>query len=873
MPELSARMPRTLLSVYPRSLGRYDELLAAGGVVRPHWQPLLAALDTSTPEQMRERFEYVERRIRENGTTYNVHGDPKGAGRQWQLDVVPLILPAAEWRHIELAVAQRARLLDAVLGDLYGAQNLLKSGALPPALIFGHHSFLWPGQGTTPLGGRYLYVYAADLARSPDGTWCVLADHTQSPTGAGYALENRLIVSRVFPELFRDLRVHHLADFFRAVQESLSASTPLDPGERAPLIVLLTSGPTDESFFEHSYLARYLGFPLVEGQDLTVRGDTLYLKTLAGLQRVHAILRRIDDEYCDPLELRADSVIGVAGLVQVTRARRVLIANTLGSGVLESAGLLAFLPGVSEALLGEPLAMPTVPTWWCGEPTALKNVERQLERLVIKPAYPSHRIESIFGNSLDAAGKWQWTERLRRRPNAYAGQELVRLSQAPVASRALDRRLLGRSLGLRVFAVATPEGWRVMPGGLARVAGSSNVDILSMQRGGSSKDVWVLSDGAPEAFSLPVRHLAAADIVRAGPHLASRTAENLYWLGRYGERVEKSARLLRIALSQQINEGDEGSAGPEAGEAVEAGAAGEGRGPPASQSLAIRLCEHMGLIPLHDKVGDGVGGHNRLLAGVFSDEWSGSLKSLVRQALWSANQIRERLSFAHWHSLNRLQDALSGHSGRLRIDQALSMLDRMLLASASLPGFVMDDMMRDAGWRFIIIGRCSERLHFLARVIVRYIDRSNFGPSGGIDCLLELANSSDTYRYRYRRSPEAVPALDLVIFDPENPHSIAFQVERLQRYLDVLQGEFGAAERDAAVLAEFRAAGRFLPEAGAGDLARLLETGAAGVSPAASGELSSRLSTLVDATTHLSERLAQRFFTDSAAVQPRVLAA
>jgi uncharacterized circularly permuted ATP-grasp superfamily protein/uncharacterized alpha-E superfamily protein len=877
MPELSARMPRTLLSVYPRSLGRYDELLAAGATVRAHWQSLLSAIDASTPEQMRERFEYVERRIRENGTTYRAPADPKGTVRQWQLDPVPLALPAAEWRQIEQGVTQRARLLEAVLADLYGPQALLKSGALPPGLILGHHSFLWPGQGVAPAGGRFLYVYAVDLARAADGQWTVLADHTQSPMGFGYALENRLVVSRVFPELFRDQHVLHLADFFRAVQESLAAWSPLDAGEKVPLIVLLTPGPADESFFEHSYLARHLGFPLVEGRDLTVRGDTLYLKTLAGLQRVHAVLRRTHDEFCDPLELRADSTLGVPGLVQVARAQRVLIANALGSGVLESAGVLAFLPRLAETLLGEALALPAVPTSWCGEAGVLKQVERQLEKLVIKPAYPSRRFDPVFGNSLDASGKWQWIERLRQFPSAYAAQELVRLSQAPVASRALDRRLLGRSCGLTVYAVATPQGWHVMPGGMARVAGSSNVDILSMARGGSSKDVWVLADGPLDAFSLSKSELGVADVIRTGSQLPSRTAENLFRLGRYVERAEKSARLLRMALSRQVNEGDEGCTAFEAGEPSEAphDAGGEGAGKTAlpSQSLAVRLCEHLGLMPLHDKVADGVGGHNRLLAGVFSEEWSGSLKNIGRQALGAANQIRERLSFDHWHSLNRQQDALVGTGGpvRLRADQALAMLDRMLLASASQAGFAMDDMMRDTGWRFMMIGRCSERLHFLARAIARVVEKRPPGAAIGIACLLELANSSDTYRHRYRRAPEIVPALDLLIFDPDNPHSITFQSDELERYLSELRREF-AGPNEQLVPAEFVQAARFLRDYAL----NAFEGGAPAVegdAPTAGGELARRLTLLVEATSLLDERLANRFFAETAASAPSVLVA
>ncbi|MGB9195203.1 MAG: circularly permuted type 2 ATP-grasp protein, partial [Azonexus sp.] len=286
-------MARTLLAIYPHSPHRYDEMLAEKGAVRPHWRKFLGHLDSVAPEDMQERLEFVDRRIQENGVTYNVYADPKGSDRPWALDPLPLIIPHDEWAEVSAAVAQRATLLNAMLDDLYGEQRLLSEGLLPPALVYGQHGYLWPCQGIKPPGGVWLHHYAVDLARSPDGRWWVIADRTQAPSGAGYALENRLIVSRVFPEMFRDLHVQHVADFFRGQQDCLAALAPLE-GDEQPHVVLLTPGPYNETYFEHAYLARYLGYPLVEGQDLTVRGDTVYLKTLRGLKRVHVILRRQD---------------------------------------------------------------------------------------------------------------------------------------------------------------------------------------------------------------------------------------------------------------------------------------------------------------------------------------------------------------------------------------------------------------------------------------------------------------------------------------------------------------------------------------------------------------------------------------------------
>jgi len=360
-----------LLADYPRPHAAYHELLDAQGQVRPHWRRLLDQLQRSTPAQLQQRQATLARQIQENGVTYNVYADPQGSDRPWALDLLPNLIDAEEWQTIAAGVAQRAGLLNRVLADLYGPQQLLRDGLLPAELEFGHNNFLWPCQGVQVPGDTWLHLYAVDLARAPDGRWWVLADRTQAPSGAGYALENRQIVSRVLPELYRDLRVQYLAGFFRTLQEQLREQAPSE-GE-TPLVVLLTPGRFNETYFEHLYLARQLGFPLVEGSDLTVRDDTLYLKTLDGLQRVHALLRRLDDDFCDPLELRTDSALGVPGLLEVVRQGRVLVANALGSGVLESPGLLGFMPAIAEQWLGEELLLPSIATWWCGEPPVLEE--------------------------------------------------------------------------------------------------------------------------------------------------------------------------------------------------------------------------------------------------------------------------------------------------------------------------------------------------------------------------------------------------------------------------------------------------------------------------------------------------------------------
>jgi uncharacterized circularly permuted ATP-grasp superfamily protein/uncharacterized alpha-E superfamily protein len=855
-------MPRSLLSNYPRTTDRFDEMLAEDGELRPSWQSFFDHLSAATPEQMRHRLEYVRRRIQENGVTYNVYADPKGTDRPWELDPLPLILSATEWQEISGAVTQRARLLNAVLGDLYGAQTLLKSGALPPALVYGHNGFLWPCQGVKPPGDTWLHLYAADLARSPDGRWWVIADRTQAPSGAGYALENRLIVSRVFPEQFRDLGVQHLASFFRAVQDSLAQWAPQDcgAGRDAPLIVLLTPGPYNETYFEHAYLARYLGFPLVEGQDLTVRGDCVYLKTLTGLRRVHAILRRLDDDYCDPLELRGDSALGVPGLLQAVRAGQVLVANALGSGLLESAALPGFLPGACESLLGETLAMPSVGTWWCGEPAALAFTIEHLEHLVIKGAFPSQRMDPVFGHELNDAQREEMIGRLRARPQAYVAQELVDFAQAPAWSTTHERRLLPRGVALRVFVAATPDGYVVMPGGLTRVAAVSNTRYISMQRGGSSKDTWALTDGAVNTFSLLKRSVTRTDLVRSGRNLSSRVVENLYWFGRYAERCDDAARLLRVGLSRLVDTGTDAM--------------------PTLVS-AFDLCRSLKLLPeLEDAAardsedesgrdGDAPSPdlETRLLAAICDKEWGDGLAGNIRRLLWVGAQVRERFSLDNWHALNHLQHQVQRYSEtRPEISDALAFLDQVLLASSSLSGFAMDNMTRDDGWRFLIIGRRIERLIFLCNAISQFLRLQSTRAAGSIEWLLELADSIITYRSRYMTQPEILPTLDLIVFDKDNPHAVGFQLQLVVHYLARLASELGDQRDDS-----LRPAVARLQSFDLGGFEGLSFGDAGDGGPC--GELADLLDEIAMAAASLSDRLAMRYFTHVGDVSRQTLAA
>jgi uncharacterized circularly permuted ATP-grasp superfamily protein/uncharacterized alpha-E superfamily protein len=852
-------MFESFLSSYAPPTSRYDEMVDAGRQPRRHWAAFLAHVASMSPETMDRWSQFVHDAIASDGVSYNVYADPKGASRPWELDLLPLILPGEEWQSIAAAVAQRARLLDAIIGDLYGPQKLLAEGLLPPALVFGQRSFLLPAMGIAPPGGVSMHIYAADLARSPDGNWWVLADRTGGPSGAGYALQNRMTISRALPDAFRDLHVEQLAPFFTALSDSLyrSAKTHGEP----PLAVLLTPGPYNETYFEHSFLARYLGLPLVEGQDLIVRGSSVYLKTLRGLRRVHAILRRLDGDYCDPVELRADSALGVPGLLHAVRAGNVLIANAIGSGVLETGAFSGFYPAVSERLFGEKLKMPSIATWWCGEAPALDYVIRHLDQLVIKPAYPTIRMEPIFGHTLDAAGRARIIERMKGQPHAYVAQEWVRLSHAPTwgpphpmtasgafdivgqrASQSMraalpittDKSLVARAASLRVFAVATPNGYMVLPGGLTRVAPHDGGDVVSMQWGGSSKDTWILADKPVTRIALWRPRLGVEDVARSAVDIPSRVGENLFWMGRYAERCESVARLLRAALVRVADAGEQ---------------------PQAALKSLGSVAEQLDVLP---KLEDSSRSMPTFLDAAVDPAVPGGLVANVLRLHACANQVRERMSTDNWHVFNRLPHRLPGKDATLAA--ALSSLDEVMMACVSLAGFAMDDMTRDESWQFLPVGRRVERLVHLAGVVKHVLALPSAERSDALEWVLEAANSIVTFRARYRRAPELLPVIHLVVLDETNPHAVAFQLRELAIALVRTAAELGG---DVVTddLGPLIASLRTLPLTG-------FEPESGDVVDAACANLVGLLERAEQVAYALSDDLQRRFFTHAASPAP-----
>ena len=733
--------------------GAYDELSADGVTPRPHWARLMEALRTVGREELGRRWARAERRIRENGITYNIYSDPMGANRPWRTDMIPFLIANDEWRRIEAGVQQRARLLSLLLEDLYGKQKLVAGGHFPAALLYANPAFLRPLVGVPVPPHSYLHMLAVDLARSPDGQWWVLADRTQAPSGSGYALENRTIVSDVLPDLFRDSNVLRLAPFFRAQRDALTSMA----ARENPRIVLLTPGPYNETYFEHSYLARYLGFTLAEGADLAVRDRCVFLKTVDGLEQVDVILRRVDDSYCDPLELRSESLLGVPGLVDAIVAGNVQVANALGSGLIETAAIMPFLPGLARHLLHEELALPSVATWWCGQDYALEWVNAHLDSIVVKPAFPSRGLEPVFGAELSNAEKEKFKEKLRAQPHEYVAQEQVALSTVPVWD---DGRLNSRSVVLRTYVLNTGHGWTVIPGGLVRVAEAEG-SVVSMQRGGHSKDAWVLSDGPVDTFSLLHPRDQPVPLRRVARAVPSSVADNVYWLGRYAERAENIARILRT-MTPRVRRAQ----AAELGCLVRLHACLESR--------HSKLPKTRGRIATREEL------EAELISLTSDPKRPDSLVSTLREVARIGGNVRERLSADMMLLIGRLRASVPIQEGaRTEFLEYPGMLTGCLELMSAFSGMERENINRGLGWFFLNIGRRLERAIYLARQLRELTIPLAEQDWPLLECLLEVGDSSMTYRTRYYTTLQPLAVLDVLMADETNPRSLDFQLGHL----------------------------------------------------------------------------------------------
>jgi uncharacterized circularly permuted ATP-grasp superfamily protein/uncharacterized alpha-E superfamily protein len=747
-----------LLAGYRSNPGVFDELMDAQGQVRPHWLPLLSMLSDLGDDELGRRFQAADRYLRDSGVFYRVYEDPLGAERPWPLSHIPLLSAPTDWERLTTGLVQRAELLEAVLADVYGSSKLVQSGRLPAALTAGNPEFLRPLVGIEPRSGAHLRIYAADVGRSANGQWWVLGDRAQAPSGAGYALENRLAMVRGFPDLYRALSVDRHAPFFQAFQSELSSLVKQDDGR----VCLLTPGPMNETYFEHAYLARYLGFLLVEGEDLTVREDGVFIRTVSGLRRAEVLMRRLDSDFADPLELNARSRLGVPGLVRAVREGKVAIANALGSGFVEARGLLAFLPALAPHLLEQELALPNVATWWLGHADARKNAIDHIDSLVIASAFADTLAgdgvaDGVLGSSLSPERKQRVVQTINDRGVDLVAQEAVHLSTMPVWN---EGKLEPRPFILRVFLARTANGWTAMPGGFVRIAEERDAHAVSLQHGGITADAWVLSDRPiAETTLLPTPDRVV--VKRSTGMLPSRAADNLFWVGRYIERTEATLRLVRAAINR-ISETDEGVVGAvgRIASLLSAWGAWTNDIPNAKPVLIAR-------------------------AALQRDDVEGALPRLVTSARAAASVIRDRLSPDAWRALTSLSEIMTAPLPPGPAESAMfERVDAALRIIASFSGLAQENMVQLGGWRFLELGRRIER----ALLTCRFVRQFTAEPASdeALDVLLELCDSRITYRQRYLMVAARGPTVDLAMLDPGNPRSVTYQIDRIEEHLGAL---------------------------------------------------------------------------------------
>lgn len=735
---------RNVLKDYTLHDGIQDELIDESGEIRPVWRSFVQTISGVSLDDWKIRIARGQQYLRDAGVYYRDNSTQGTTEREWPLSPVPLLISEQEWHQISVGLKQRANILEQVIGDLYGENTLVQDGFLPGQLIAKNPEWLRPLVGVEPRSGKFLNFLAFDIGRGPDGKWWVLGDRTQAPSGAAFALENRLATTRIFSDLYSPSHVHRLAGFFKEFRDALLALRGGD-GSR---IGILTPGPLNDTYFEHAYIARYLGFMLLEGEDMTMRDGKLMVRTVDGPKPISVLWRRMDAHWADPLELEETSQLGTAGLLNAVRSQNVTIINALGSGVLETRALLAFLPRIAREWARDPLIMPNIATWWCGQKAERDFVKTNAYKMTIGDAYATKFLFDTDDISLKAnKSKDQANQSLDDwiddNGETLVGQEAVRLSTTP----ALDNgKIVPRPMSLRVFLARIGDHWSVMSGGFARIGNSSETTALAMQNGGSAADVWIVSDKPVNAETM--LQTPSAPFVRHQPGiLPSRAADNLFWLGRYTERTEHLIRLVR-AYHVRMAEAD---------------------------AQNTQLLEYV-----HDHA-------TYLGIANVEKQFPLAIRTTIHSAMNAANRVSDRFSMDGSRALVDLaktidQMSLTAVPGNDMV-RAMSVLLRKL---SGFSGLIHDNMTRFMGWRFLSIGRSLERAVTTNNLVSKFSNPD--APFGGLDFAIEVADCAMTHRRRYELSTNRSTMIDLLVLDPLNPRSVVYQLKELESLAASLPG-------------------------------------------------------------------------------------
>jgi uncharacterized circularly permuted ATP-grasp superfamily protein/uncharacterized alpha-E superfamily protein len=750
-----------------------DELCTKDGQIAPKWEKLAQYYESAGSQKISDSMEQVGKQLRENGVTYNLYGDPDGLNRPWHLDPIPMVFDTNEWEYIEKGLKQRAHLLNLILKDIYGNRKLIRGGHIPFELIYHHRGFLREADKLVLDTDFQLIQYAADLARGSNGNMWVLNDRTDAPSGAGYTLENRAAMTRVFPELIRENDVRKISSYYQTLKNTLShlSSSKMEN----PRIVLLTPGPTNETYFEHAYLSSFLGFTLVVGEDLTVSDGHVWLKTIKGLEKVDVIMRRVDDVYCDPLEFRGDSQLGVVGLMEAVRQRNVQVINPLGVRVLENPGLMAFLPKLCRHILNEELILNSVATWWCGQEREKSYVIENLDKLLIRNIYATS--DAVFGGALSSDEKNDLINRIKTNPYLYAGQEIVDFSTSPSW---IGNKLVARNAVFRGFMVAdlNAKDYHVMPGGLSRSATDQGVFLVSNQPDGISKDTWVSGKRSDVAVAAPVSDQPKRQVKQTHV-MPSQAGERLFWLGRYMERSAYTIRLMRMSLLA-YNEADEDI---HINENI------------ILSTLLTSLTHLTGTLPGFTDKKILKNPEKELLSLSTDSTRVGSLAYSIQAFLSNGYATRDRLSLDTW----RILESVSVELNKIRTpDTSLTMvydaLDNMVIRMMAFYGLNIDNMTRQSTWHLLNMGRFIESAGNTC-VILRSLLSKHYDFETDKELWENTLRSNEslvTYRYQYRSNLEMMSVLQLLLVTESNPRALVYQVMKIdEHYKEMSSKEFG----------------------------------------------------------------------------------
>lgn len=734
--------PSALVRAYAAQLADHgaqnDEMLDSDGRVRPVWAGFLDHLSGLTPEELSARFSRGDQYLRDAGVLFRQYDESLSSEREWPLSHIPVLLGEAEWQTISAGLIERADLLEYVLRDFYGQNTLVETGQLPATLLSQNPAWLRPMVGAVRAGEDVLHAISFEIGRGPDGKWWVISDLLEAPSTAGFAIENRIAMGRVFPNFFNTANVHRLAGFFDEFQQSLYRMRGGAEGE----IALLSPGPMNQNYAEHAYIARYLGLLLVEGEDLIVQDGRAMVRTVAGPRPIAVLWSRLPSGMVDPLELNPDSMLGAAGLVQAVRDGTFKTVNMIGAGVLETRALMAFLPKIARARLGRGLALPNIATWWCGQQAQRDHVLAHAERMMVGNAFSTTPLmadpATIPLGGAGALDAGRLAQMLKAGGRNLVGQEAVTLSTTPAFE---GGKLIARPMCVRISLGRTANGWAVLPGGYARISAGNDAKALAMQRGGKVADVWVTSD--KKLVTPPLRSQETRAITRSSAHaiLPSRAADNLFWVGRYAERAEQHMRLFR-AYFARISDG-----------------AGHGDAMPAY---------------IRAQLMDDVAPQARLMAQGFSLP--------LAQGLAAAQRISDRFSPDGMMALRGLVAHMTTLEERpVKTDEIPREISSLLRRITGFAGLVHENMYRSDGWRFMSIGASLERAAQMCATLAACTDPQ--APAGAHDLALEVGDSVVSHRARFVVWANSASVIDLLCLDPANPRSVRYHISRTRGHI------------------------------------------------------------------------------------------